>query len=604
MKNSLPNRPKGEIRQLRPMLRYLWPYRWSSIAALVTMIFTAGAVLGMGQGLKHLIDEGLSKGDRHLLDQSFIILVAVTLLLAGASYARFYLVTWIGERVVADIRRDVFSHLTRMHIGFYETTRIGELLSRLTTDTTLIQTVIGSSLSVAVRNGLMLLGGIAFLISTSVHLSSYLFVAIPVVVAPIIILGRRVRGYARGAQERVADVSAQAEESLNAIRTIQAFTLEPQQDAQFEGYLQALLATSHMRIKLRALLTAIVILLVFGSVITVLWFGGRDVLAGRISAGSLSAFVFYSIIVAGAVGALSEVIADLQRAAGAADRLNELLAVPPEITSSDNPQPIPPGKAELHFDNVSFAYPARPERNVLSHFSLHIPAGKTIALVGISGAGKTTIFQLLLRFYDANSGTIRINGTDITQASLSDLRGRMGLVPQDPVIFSGSIADNIRMGMAYASDEAVYAAAESASAMEFIRHLPQGLNTPVGEKGVQLSGGQKQRIAIARAILRAPDILLLDEATSALDAENERYIQQALTHLTKDRTTLIIAHRLSTVMHADQILLLSEGHIEATGTHQELMQNSPLYAKWANMQLGSGLIMLPDNETDRAQKPI
>ncbi len=585
MKKPLTDRPKGEIRQLRPMLRYLRPYRWSSVAALITMTFTAAAVLGMGQGLKHLIDEGLSKGDSHLLDQSFTILVAVTMLLAGASYARFYLVTWIGERVVADIRRDVFAHLMQMHIGFYETTRVGELLSRLTTDTTLIQTVIGSSLSVAVRNALMMVGGMTLLVATSAHLSVYLFVAIPVVVAPIIILGRSVRGYARGVQERVADVSAQAEESLNAIRTIQAFTLEPKQDALFGGHIQALLDTSHMRIKMRAMLTAIVIFLVFGSIATVLWFGGRDVLAGRITAGSLSAFIFYSIIVAGAVGALSEVIADLQRAAGAAERLGELLAVPSQITSPAQPKVIAAGKAEIHFDDVTFAYPARLDRNVLDHFSLHIPAGKTVALVGMSGAGKTTIFQLLLRFYDASSGKISINGTDITQAALPALRGRMGLVPQDPVIFSGTIADNIRMGAENVSDEMLLAAAESASAMEFIERLPEGVNTQVGEKGVQLSGGQKQRIAIARAIVRAPDILLLDEATSALDAENERFIQQALARITKDRTTIIIAHRLSTVMHADQILLLNEGRAFATGTHSELMESSPLYARLAKMQL-------------------
>jgi len=588
MKKPLPDRAKGEIKQLRPMLRYLRPYRWPSVLAFITMTFTAGAVLGMGAGLKKLIDDGLSKGDSRMLDQSFMILAGVTLLLAGASYARFYLVTWIGERVVADIRRDVFSHLTRMHMGFYETTRVGELLSRLTTDTTLIQTVIGSSLSVAVRNSLMLVGGMVLLVITSAHLSSYLFIAIPIVVAPIIILGRRVRGYARGVQERVADVSAQAEESLNAIRTIQAFTLEPKQDALFGSHIQAVLDMSHMRIKLRSLLTAIVILLVFGSIITVLWFGGRDVLAGRITAGSLSAFVFYSIVVAGAVGALSEVVADLQRAAGAAERLSELLAIPSQITSPASPEAIAPGRAEIHFDDVTFSYPSRPDRAVLAHFSLQIPAGKTVALVGMSGAGKTTIFQMLLRFYDANEGAIRINGTDISRAALPDLRRRMGLVPQDPVIFSGTIADNIRMGTETASDGDIRAAALSASAMEFIDRLPQGLESQVGEKGVQLSGGQKQRIAIARAIVRNPDILLLDEATSALDAENERYIQQALAQITRDRTTLIIAHRLSTVMHADQILLLNEGRVEASGTHSELMAASPLYARLAKMQLADG----------------
>jgi len=579
--------PKADVKQLRAMLGYLRPYRLQAMLALVTMMFTAGAVLGMGQGLKHLIDEGLSKGDSALLNQSFAILVGVTLLLAGASYARFYLVTWIGERVVADIRRDVFAHLMKLHMGFYENTRIGELLSRLTTDTTLIQTVIGSSLSVAVRNVLMLLGGMVLLVITSVHLSAYLFIAIPVVVAPIIILGRKVRGYARDVQAHVADVSAQAEESLNAIRTIQSYTLEVQQGRVFEEHLQKLLKASHQRIKSRAFLTAIVIMLVFGSIVTVLWFGGQDVLAGRITAGSLSSFVFYSIVVAGAVGALSEVIADVQRAAGAAERLQELLGVRAEIISPVVTTNIAPGTADIHFENVSFHYPARKERTILDNISLHIPAGKTVALVGVSGAGKSTIFQLLLRFYDPVAGRITINGTNIQNASLHELRGRIGLVPQDPVIFSGTVAENIRMGAENATDEQVAAAAKAASAMEFIERLPLGMASTVGEKGVQLSGGQKQRIALARAIVRNPDILLLDEATSALDAENERFIQQALSEVTKGRTTMIIAHRLSTVMHADQIVLLNDGKVEAIGTHQQLLVASPLYSKLAKMQFAA-----------------
>lgn len=578
------NRAKGEVKHLGSMFHYLKPYRGQVCLAFITMCFTSGAVLGMGKGLQHLIDEGLSKGDLGLLNQSFLILIGVVLLLAAASYARFYLVTWIGERVVADIRRDVFSHLTRMHIGFFEETRIGEILSRLTTDTTLIQAVIGSSLSVAIRNGLLLIGGMVLLVITSAHLSSYLFLAIPIVVAPIIIMGRKVRGYARSTQERIADVSAHAEESLNAIRTIQAFTLEDAHDARFEQNLQALLVTAHTRIKTRALLTAIVIVLVFGSIVAVLWFGGRDVMAGRISAGSLSSFVFYSVIVAGAVGALSEVIADIQRAAGAAQRLKELLHVPSLVTSPPSPQIIPQGSVGVAFDEVSFTYPARPNHPVVKDLSLTIPAGKTYALFGASGAGKTTLFQLLLRFYDASVGHVLVGGVDVREADIAALRGRIGIVPQDPVIFSGTIAENIRLGSQNATFEQIKEAAIAASAMEFIERLPDGFDTLVGERGVKLSGGQRQRIAIARAILRNPDILLLDEATSALDAENERYIQEALARITKGRTTLVIAHRLSTVIGADQIVLMNDGRIEAIGTHAELMKNNDLYAKLARLQ--------------------
>lgn len=567
------------------MLRYVARYRWQALAAMITMLFTSGAVLAMGGGLRYLIDEGFSKGDAQLLNQSFLILFGVILLLAMATYARFYLVTWIGERVVADLRRDIFSHLTRMDMQFFESTRTGELLSRLTTDTTLIQTVVGSTLSIAVRNSLMMIGGVSLMVITSAHLSSYLLFALPLVVAPIIILGRRVRKLARESQERVADVSAQAEESLNAIRTIQAFTLEPQQDLRFEGHLQAVLATSYKRIKLRALLTAIVITLVFGSIVTVLWFGGRDVLNGTITAGSLSSFVFYSVVVAGAVGALSEVIADIQRAAGAAERIGELLATRPHIFTPMAPQPLAEKASDIHFDHVTFSYPARPEHAVLDDISFDVPSGKTVALVGMSGAGKTTIFQLLLRFYDASYGVVRLGETDIKHAALDDLRGRIGLVPQEATVFSGTIAENIAMGMEDASDAAVKEAAEAASVMEFASRLPLGLDTQVGEKGVQLSGGQKQRIAIARAIVRNPDILLLDEATSALDAENERYIQDALAKVTKDRTTLIIAHRLSTVMHADRIMLLNAGKVEASGTHAELMEKSELYKRLAKQQL-------------------
>ena len=577
-------RPKGNVKNLWPLLRYLKPYRLQVVGATLSLLFISSAVLGMGSGLRYLIDQGLSKGNEHLLNQSFAILFGVTLLLSLASYARFYLVSWIGERVVADIRRDVYGHMMSMHIGYFEHTRTGELLSRLTTDTTLLQTVIGSSVSVAMRNALLFVGGFALLLVTSAQLTSYLFFMVPLVVLPIIVLGRKVRSLARTSQEKVADISAHTEESLNAIRTIQAFTLESYEKQRFAAHVDSALSAAMGRIRTRALLTAIVIMLVFGAIVTVLWLGGHDVLAGRISAGDLSAFVFYSVVVAGAVGAISEVIADLQRAAGAAERIGELLALVPEIVGTKTDSVLRGNEKEIVFDAVSFMYPARPDKAAISHVSLHVEAGKTVALVGPSGAGKSTIFQLLLRFYDPSSGAIRIDGCDIKQMPLAQLRGMIGVVPQEPVIFSGTARENIRLGDVDASDDAIIAAARAASALEFLEKLPQGLDTHVGEKGIQLSGGQKQRIAIARALIRNPKILLLDEATSALDSENEHLIQQALERVMVGRTTFVIAHRLSTITKADMIVLLDGGQVVATGTHSELLEKSPLYKLLAELQ--------------------
>ncbi len=586
---NLPARPKGSIKNLWPLLSYLKPYKKQIIGAAISLIFASGAVLGMGSGLRYLVDNGLSKGDTSLLNQAFVILFAVTILLALASYSRFFLVSWLGERVVADIRSDVYKHLISMNIGYFETTRTGELLSRLTTDTTLLQTVISGSIPVAIRNMMLFAGGFSLLFITSAKLTGYLFLVVPIVVIPIILLGKKVRSLGRETQEKVADISAHAEESLNAIRAIQSLTLETYETNLFNTHVDNALKAANSRIRARAFLTALVISLVFGAIITVLWLGGHDVLDGSISGGQLSAFVFYSVVVAGAVGAISEVIADLQRAAGAGERLGELLTVFPAISSPADHGQVVINEANIDFENLNFYYHTRPDKPAIDNFSLEVKAGKTIALVGQSGAGKTTIFQLLLRFYDPTSGRIRINGIDIKDIPLARLRSAIGLVPQDPIIFSTSARENIRLGNIDATDEQIKEAAKAASALEFIDKLPQGLDTYLGEKGIQLSGGQRQRIAIARAIIRDPKILLLDEATSALDSENEYHIQKALESVMQGRTTFVIAHRLSTITKADSIILLNEGRIEATGTHNELLVKSPLYARLAELQFKATL---------------
>jgi len=575
-------RDLGPLKALMPFVR---PYKLQIAGAMVALVVAAVTVLAMGNGLRHLVDNGFSAGDPELLDQAVIVLLGVVILLAAASYARFYLVSWIGERVVADIRKAVFNHVISLSPGYFETMRTGELLSRIATDTTLVQTVVGSSVSIALRNTLLFLGAMVMLLVTSAKLTGYVFLVVPIVVVPIIVFGRKVRKLSRETQDRVADLGSYAEETLYGIRAVQAFAHEPVDRANFAARVEDALFTSLRRIRARAALTAIVITLVFGSVAVILWIGGRDVLAGRISGGELSAFVFYAAVVAGSTGALSEVIGDLQRAAGAMDRLMDLLKAESAVSAPSDPVPLPsPAKGVVAFENVEFRYPARPDVPSLTGFSAKVSPGERVAIVGPSGAGKSTIFQLLLRFYDPQSGRVTIDGVDLRDAAPVAFRSLIGLVPQEPVIFSDNAMENIRYGRPDASDEEVRAAAEAANAKSFIEALPEGYATHLGEKGVRLSGGQRQRIAIARAILRDPAILLLDEATSALDAESERAVQKALEAIMPGRTTLVIAHRLATVLKADRILVLEEGRLVAEGKHAELLETSPLYRHLADLQ--------------------
>ena len=583
--------PATEINTRRDILalRRLWPfvkpYKKRVAIALLALIVAAGAVLVIGSGLRLLIDKGFNGNQPQLLDQALFGLLAVVGLLALASYGRFDRVSWLGERVVNDIRKAVFDHVIALSPAWYETARAGDIMSRLTADTTLVESVIGSQASIVLRNTLMFLGGTAMLVITSPKLTGLVFLVVPLVIAPIITLGRRVRKLSRATQERIGDISSYASESLQSIRTVQAFAHEPEDRQRFSGIVESAFAAARRRIATRALLTAIIIMLVFGAVGVILWIGGHDVISGRITPGELSAFVFYAIVVAGSVGAISEVIGDLQRAAGATDRLMGLLDARSTVVDPPHPLTLPsPPQGALRFERVTFAYPARPDTSALHEFDLAVQPGESVALVGPSGAGKTTVFQLLLRFYDPQSGVVRVDGVDIAKVSLAELRTRLATVPQEPVLFSTDAWENIRYGRPDASDAEVRAAADAARATEFLDRLPDGFKTFLGERGVRLSGGQRQRIAIARAILRNPPVLLLDEATSALDAESEQAVQQALDKLMVGRTTLIIAHRLATVLKADRIVVLEHGRIQAIGTHAELASQGGLYSRLASLQ--------------------
>lgn len=570
--------------------RFIQPYRKQALGALLALIVTAGITLSMGQGIRLLVDQGFMTQSPALLNQSIAGFLLLVVGLAIGTFSRFYLVSWIGERVVADIRKQVFDHLVFLHPGFYENNRSSEIQSRLTADTTLLQSVIGSSLSLFLRNALMVIGGVVLLFITNPKLTSIVVVALPLVLAPILVFGRRVRGLSRQSQDRIADVGSYVAETLGQIKTVQAYNHQAEDQRRFAVTVEGAFDTARKRILQRAWLITLVIVLVLGAVAVMLWVGGMDVIAGRISGGELAAFVFYSLIVGSAFGTLSEVIGELQRAAGAAERIGELLQARSEISPpAAGLEKLPLRvSGQLELNEVTFAYPSRLQQPAVDALSLKVNAGETLALVGPSGAGKSTLFDLLLRFYDPQQGQILIDGVALTQLDPLDLRRHFALVSQNPALFFGTVEDNIRYGLAAASDEQVQAAAKIAHAHEFIMQLPQGYQTHLGESGLGLSGGQRQRLAIARALLVDAPILLLDEATSALDAQSEHLIQQALPTLMQGRTTLVIAHRLATVQSADRIAVIEQGKVLAVGTHKQLIAGNELYARLAALQFTAG----------------
>ncbi len=577
------------VRPLLALVPYVMRYRGQVAAAMVALLIAATATLVVPLAVRRMIDFGFSAERIGLIDQYFAVMIAVAAVLALASAARYYLVTIIGERVVADLRAAVFAHLTELSPGFFDSARTGEITSRLTADTTQIKSAVGSSVSVALRNLVLFFGSSVMMVVTSPRLSLFVIIAIPVIVLPLVAFGRLVRRRSRTAQDTLADASAYASELIGAIRTVQAFTDEKLAQSRFAGAVERAFAAARDSTRARAVLTAIIIFLVFASVVAVLWVGAQDVLAGRTTPGTLGQFILYAVFAASGLGQLSEVWGELSQASGAAERLTELLAVEPQIKAPANPVALPsPARGEVAFEAVRFAYPTRPDAFVLDGVSFHVRPGEKVAIVGPSGAGKSTIFHLLLRFYDPNTGTISFDGVRVGDTDPHELRRRIALVPQDVAIFGASIADNIRFGQPDATDEDIKRAAELAAATEFINRLPQRYDTAIGERGVTLSGGQRQRIAIARAILRDAPLLLLDEATSSLDAESETQVSLALARLMQARTTLVIAHRLATVLSCDRILVLDQGRIVEQGTHAQLSAAGGLYARLAKLQFQVG----------------
>ena len=585
---ATPTKPRAKLSSLRLVLPYLRAYLWRALGASVALIVAAGLVLGLGQGVRRLIDNGFASGGMAQLDRAALAMFAIVAALAFATGARYYLVSWLGERVAADIRRDVFNRVIGLSPAYFETARTGDILSRLTADLSVLQALVGSSISQGVRNVLLLAGAFAMLVITSAKLAGIIALVLPLVVVPLVWFGRREKRQSRASQDRVADLGAYAEETISGLRTVQAFTHEAVDRARFAESVERSVHTALQRVRTRATLILVVILLGFGAVTFALWVGGRDVIGGRMTGGELSAFVLYAVILAANGASMSEIWGDVQRAAGAAERLLELLHETPSIVAPPVPARLArPVRGQIDFDAVRFDYPTRPGQSALDDFSLTVQPGETVALVGPSGAGKSTVLQLLLRFYDPLSGAIRLDGADIATLDPVELRGCLGQVPQDPMIFSANAWDNIRFGRPEASDAEVRAAAVAAAAAEFLEELPNGYDTFLGAKGVMLSGGQRQRIAIARAILRDPRVLLLDEATSALDAESEQAVQQALAMLSQGRTTLVVAHRLATVRRADRIVVMDRGRIVASGTHDALAREDGLYARLAALQFGA-----------------